>query len=73
MTISLEDVRVYAGDAAAYVTCIEVMDAGDSRGRCAALCGGVSPCLHALLHAQTRAISMLDTVLWLCVFPFSEA
>ncbi|EIE18660.1 hypothetical protein COCSUDRAFT_59969 [Coccomyxa subellipsoidea C-169] len=33
MTISLEDVRVYAGDAAAYVTCIEVMDAGDSRGR----------------------------------------
>lgn len=34
MSISLEDVRVYAGDTAAYVTCVEVMDAGDSRGRC---------------------------------------
>ena len=34
MSISLEDVRVYAGDTVAYVTCVEVMDAGDSRGRC---------------------------------------
>lgn len=35
MSITLEDVRVYAGDTLAYVTCVEVMDAGDSRGRCA--------------------------------------
>lgn len=35
MNINLEDVRVCARDGAAFVTCTEVMDAGDSRGRCA--------------------------------------
>lgn len=36
MTITLEDVRVHAGEDVAFVTCIEVVDAGDSRGRVAA-------------------------------------
>lgn len=36
MTITLEDVRVHAGEDMAFVTCIEVVDAGDSRGRVAA-------------------------------------
>ena len=31
--ITLEDVRVCARDGAAFVTCTEVMEAGDSRGR----------------------------------------
>eukprot|EP00197_Chlamydomonas_leiostraca_P011393 CAMPEP_0202867756 /NCGR_PEP_ID=MMETSP1391-20130828/9606_1 /ASSEMBLY_ACC=CAM_ASM_000867 /TAXON_ID=1034604 /ORGANISM="Chlamydomonas leiostraca, Strain SAG 11-49" /LENGTH=211 /DNA_ID=CAMNT_0049547819 /DNA_START=20 /DNA_END=655 /DNA_ORIENTATION=+ len=31
--ISLEDVRVYASDGQGYVTCVEVMDADDSKGR----------------------------------------
>ena len=35
MDISIEDVRVYARDFAAFVTCTEVMEAGNSRGRCA--------------------------------------
>ena len=35
MNINLEDVRVCAREGAAFVTCTEVMDAGDSRGRCA--------------------------------------
>ena len=34
MDISLEDVRVCARDGAAFVTCVEIMEAGDSRGRC---------------------------------------
>ena len=34
MDISVEDVRVYARDGAAFVTCTEVMEAGNSRGRC---------------------------------------
>ncbi len=34
MSISLEDVRIFVSDSMAFVTCIEVMDAGDSRGRC---------------------------------------
>lgn len=33
MSITLEDVRVYAGDSMAYVTCVEVIEVGDSRGR----------------------------------------
>jgi hypothetical protein len=33
MSITLEDVRVYAGDGIAYVTCMEVMESGDNRGR----------------------------------------
>ncbi|CAL5220593.1 g2633 [Coccomyxa viridis] len=33
MDISLEDVRVCARDGAAFVTCVEIMEAGDSRGR----------------------------------------
>ena len=32
-TMRLEDVRIYAADTTAFVTCIEVMDAGDSHGR----------------------------------------
>ncbi|CAL8464307.1 g3842 [Coccomyxa elongata] len=36
MSISLEDVRIFVSDSMAFVTCIEVMDAGDSRGRTAA-------------------------------------
>ena len=34
MDINVEDVRVYARDGAAFVTCTEVMEAGNSRGRC---------------------------------------
>lgn len=37
MEITLEDVRVCARDGAAFVTCTEVMEAGDSRGRYALL------------------------------------
>ncbi|CAK0783492.1 hypothetical protein CVIRNUC_006691 [Coccomyxa viridis] len=33
MDINVEDVRVYARDGAAFVTCTEVMEAGNSRGR----------------------------------------
>ena len=33
MDISLEDVRVCARDGAAFVTCTELMEVGDSRGR----------------------------------------
>jgi hypothetical protein len=33
--VSLEDVRVYAGDTSGFVTCVEVIDADDSVGRCA--------------------------------------
>ncbi len=36
MNITLEDVRIYAGDNQALVTCVEAIDAGDSRGRIAA-------------------------------------
>ncbi len=36
MTITLEDVRVHVAEDMAFVTCIEVVDAGDSRGRVAA-------------------------------------
>jgi hypothetical protein len=38
MSIEVQDVCVYAADALAYVTCVEVMEAGDSRGRCALHC-----------------------------------
>ncbi len=34
MRFQLEDVRVYAGDEQALVTCVEVIDATDTRGRC---------------------------------------
>ena len=34
MRFQLEDVRVYAGDEQAFVTCVEVIDAADTRGRC---------------------------------------
>jgi len=37
MRFELEDVRVFAGDTEAVVTCVEVIDASDTRGRCAAL------------------------------------
>ena len=37
MEITLEDVRVCARDGAAFVTCTEVMEAGDTRGRYALL------------------------------------
>lgn len=33
MNIIVDDVRVCARDGAAFVTCTEVMEAGDSRGR----------------------------------------
>lgn len=46
MTISVEDVRIFVSDSMAYVTCIEVMDAGDSRGRC------VHMPAHALVYTQ---------------------
>ena len=35
MKILLEDVRIYAGETDAFVTCIEVMEADETRGRCA--------------------------------------
>ena len=44
MSIDLLDVRVFAGEGVGFVTCTEVMEAGDSRGRCV---GG----LH--LHLQS--------------------
>jgi translation initiation factor 2A len=34
--IQLEDVRIYATDTFGYVTCVEVIDADDSKGRIAA-------------------------------------
>ena len=34
MDITLENVRVCARDGAAFVTCTEIMEAGDGRGRC---------------------------------------
>ena len=37
MSIEVQDVRVYAGSALAYVTCVEVMESGDARGRHAGL------------------------------------
>ena len=37
MRFQLEDVRVYAGDEQAFVTCVEVIDAADTRGRCSVL------------------------------------
>ena len=37
MSIALEDLRVFVSDSMAFVTCVEVMDAGDSRGRCTCL------------------------------------
>ena len=46
MDIRLEDVRVCARDGAAFVTCTEIMEAGDSRGRCLS---GPSTYLHACL------------------------
>lgn len=33
MRFKLEDVRVFAGDTEAFVTCVEVIDAADTRGR----------------------------------------
>ena len=33
MSIDILDVRVFAGESAGFVTCTEVMEAGDSRGR----------------------------------------
>ena len=44
MDINVEDVRVYALDGAAFVTCTEVMEAGNSRGRCV---------LHRMLNMRT--------------------
>lgn len=44
MDINVEDVRVYARDGAAFVTCTEVMEAGNSRGRCV---------LHRMLNMRT--------------------
>ena len=38
MDIILEDVRVYARDGTAFVTCTEIMEAGNSRGRCVLEC-----------------------------------
>ena len=35
--ISLEDVRIYAGDNDAFLTCVEVIDAANERGRQASL------------------------------------
>ena len=35
--ISLEDVRIYAGDTDAFLTCVEVIDAANERGRQASL------------------------------------
>ena len=35
--IDLEDVRVHAVDSYGFVTCIEVVDADDSTGRCVRL------------------------------------
>ena len=43
MRFQLEDVRVYAGDEQALVTCVEVIDATDTRGRC--LLSSFMPCL----------------------------
>lgn len=34
--ITVEDVRVFAGDSSGFVTCMEVVEADDSQGRCAA-------------------------------------
>ena len=42
MRFQLEDVRVYAGDEQAFVTCVEVIDAADTRGRCVPKC--IRPC-----------------------------
>lgn len=36
MSISLEDVRVYAEENFGFVTCVEIVDAGDTKGRIAA-------------------------------------
>ena len=33
MKITTEDVRIFATESEGFVTCVEVMDAGDSRGR----------------------------------------
>jgi ketosteroid isomerase-like protein len=36
LRITLEDVRIFATESYGYVTCVEVVEAGDSRGRVAA-------------------------------------
>jgi len=38
-TIDLEDVRIYASDNHAYVTCIEIINADENKGRCVSLVG----------------------------------
>ena len=35
LDVRLEDVRIYAGERDAFVTCTEVMTSGDNSGRCA--------------------------------------
>ena len=46
--ISLEDVRIYAGDTDAFLTCVEVIDAANERGR------------QASLHHTSQASNMCD-------------